>query len=64
MEVVDRWGNIVYQGTDLPVNNESEGWNGMARGKLAATGVYMYIVEVQFLDGEKEVIHGDLSIVK
>ena len=64
MEVVDRWRNIVYQGTDLPVNNESEGWNGMARGKLAATGVYMYVVEIQFLDGEKEVIHGDLSIVK
>ncbi|MDF2159308.1 PKD domain-containing protein [Algoriphagus sp. CAU 1675] len=40
MQVFDRWGNIIYMGSD--------GWNGKAKGEDVPPGVYTYLVVYQF----------------
>lgn len=68
--VFDRWGELV---AELPLTgvapecNSPNGaviWDGTFRGKRAADGVYVYYVEVLFLDGVKLIYRGDVTIMK
>jgi len=47
MQIFNRWGTLVFETTD-PNNN----WNGTMNGNDAATGVYFYIVEAKYANGE------------
>lgn len=62
--VFDRWGNEVFGTTDLPVNEETNGWDGMYRGKFVNSGVYVYFVEIEFIDGSKEIFKGDITVTR
>ncbi len=64
LDVYSRWGNHVFRATDIPVNDESFGWDGKFNGKPMNPGVYVYYAEVQFLDGVVETYKGDVTIVK
>lgn len=59
MQIVNRWGRIVYDST-----NPAEGWDGKIGGKKAAPGVYFYdITATGFNDGEKEHRKGFLHLI-
>lgn len=64
LRVFDRWGNLLFEGSDLPLNQESNGWNGLFNGKPLGVGVYAYMAEVRFIDGEVLLYEGDISIIK
>jgi gliding motility-associated-like protein len=67
LRVFDRWGELVYQVTDLPPSENPDpatGWDGTFRGKLMNPGVYVYIAEVEFLDGEVLLYRGDVTLVR
>ncbi len=63
LQVYDRWGAMVYEGRNLPGDNSS-GWNGRFKGDFAPAGVYVYYAEVEFLDGFREVIQGDVVLIR
>ncbi len=63
VSIFNRWGALVYKGEDL-AKDQSEGWDGMFKGKLSESGVYIVMVEVTYIDGEKQIFNGDLVIVK
>ena len=60
--VVDRWGNVLFNKSDLTAGHETEGWNGTFKGQVVKPGVYVYQIEVQFTDGATETIFGDITI--
>lgn len=62
--IYDRWGSMVYQMNDLILNDTSAGWNGTHRGRPAQTGVYIWSAEIEFIDGRREVIKGDVSLFR
>jgi gliding motility-associated-like protein len=64
MAVYDRWGEQVFARTDIQANNPNDGWNGLFNGKEVQTGVYTYVVEVEYLDGEMETLTGTVTLVK
>ena len=39
-------------------------WDGRYRGRSAPSGVYIYIIEIEFTDGEKLVYRGDLTLIR
>lgn len=47
MQIFNRWGTLVFETTD-PDNN----WNGSINGNEAATGVYYFIVNAEYANGE------------
>ncbi|MEO0470241.1 MAG: PKD domain-containing protein, partial [Bacteroidota bacterium] len=56
MEIVDRWGRLVYAGTSSP----QDGWNGVNQnGNRSVEGVYYYVVKI----GEKAYT-GNLTLVR
>ena len=47
IQIFNRWGTLVFESTD-PDNN----WNGIINGHDASTGVYYYVVNAEYANGE------------
>lgn len=66
MRVYDRWGEMVYQRERFYPNNDnlSEGWDGRYNGSFVNPGVFVYVVEVKFLDGRVLLYRGDVTVIR
>ncbi|MEO0875430.1 MAG: gliding motility-associated C-terminal domain-containing protein [Bacteroidota bacterium] len=65
MEIFNRWGQLLYQETDLPVGTSSVGWAGRsANNRVVDQGVYLYRIEVEFLDGTIREFAGDITLLR
>ncbi|HOY04472.1 MAG TPA: gliding motility-associated C-terminal domain-containing protein [Saprospiraceae bacterium] len=64
LRIYDRWGELLYEGLDVPKNDPSIGWRGRARGKDVMPGVYIYIVDVVMSDGTTAILTGDVTVVR
>ncbi len=62
--VFDRWGELVFEDTDFPVNNVQRGWNGQFRGKNCQAGMYVWYAEVEYLDGFEQVLQGNTALIR
>lgn len=59
MEIFDRWGNKQFESANL-----HEGWDGVANGRKAPAGVYLYKVKAVGLDGEIFDFKGTLHLIR
>jgi len=64
MTVADRWGNILFKKQDFEANDELAGWDGTSRGKELNVGVYIYTMEVEFIDGHVRSFGGDVTLAR
>ncbi|MCF8239395.1 MAG: gliding motility-associated C-terminal domain-containing protein [Saprospiraceae bacterium] len=64
LAVYDRWGNALYARSDLKINDPSAGWDGTFREELMDPGVYVYVVEVELVDGQIRLFKGDVTVVR
>lgn len=62
--IFDRWGNLVFEASQIALGYERLGWNGMFNGKPMGTGVYTYVAQVRFIDQEVLRYEGDVTIVR
>jgi gliding motility-associated-like protein len=62
--VFDRWGEMVFQSKDFTPNDVTAGWDGTFRDKPMLPDVYVWVLEVEYLDGYKEVLHGQSTIIR
>jgi gliding motility-associated-like protein len=63
--VFTRWGNLVSESQGLSFENirELPLWDGLIDGKTAPTEVYVYFVELEYINGETEIIRGDATLL-
>ncbi|MCB9313343.1 MAG: gliding motility-associated C-terminal domain-containing protein [Lewinellaceae bacterium] len=64
LAIFDRWGNALYSRSDLPINDPSAGWDGTFRDEVMDPGVYIYVVEVELVNGEVQLYKGDVTVVR
>ena len=67
MRIFDRWGELVYERTGpfLPDNTtDDEGWDGSLKGKRMNAAVFVYLIEVEFVDGIKLLYRGDVTLLR
>ncbi|MEP6646321.1 MAG: gliding motility-associated C-terminal domain-containing protein, partial [Saprospiraceae bacterium] len=64
MVIYSRWGELLYDASDLSPNDPSKGWDGRFKNEFLNPGVYVYHVEVEFIDGLKEVLQGDITLLR
>jgi gliding motility-associated-like protein len=60
LSIFNRWGEKIYQTSDAHL----EGWDGRFRGEPQASGVYIYTLDVQFLDRRKLVKMGEVNLIR
>jgi gliding motility-associated-like protein len=63
-QVFDRWGEIVYETADAPLNDSNYGWDGTYKGQAMNGGVFVWVAEVEFEDGERLVYKGSTVLIR
>ncbi len=64
MRIFNRWGDLVYERKDLPFGDESTGWDGRFKGKLLNSGVYVFLLEMEFINGDVRRYSGDITLLR
>jgi gliding motility-associated-like protein len=64
LKIFDRWGNAVFESGPFPPNDPNYGWNGKYQGQPMNPAVFVFYTEVIYLDGRKEVIKGDVMLLR
>ena len=59
MTIYNRWGEMVFESDDLAI-----GWDGYYRGVLSQQDVYVWKVEVRYIDGSVYQQIGDVTLVR
>lgn len=65
LRIFDRWGNLVFQRENLAhPTSIDDGWDGRKDNKELEQGVYVYVAEVEFIDGKIIQYKGDITLVR
>ena len=67
VQVYDRWGGLLFSETNFDPNclDGIKLWEGEGQnGKPVNPGVFVYVVEVEFLDDVKLVYRGDVTVLR
>ncbi|MCG8328596.1 MAG: gliding motility-associated C-terminal domain-containing protein [Chitinophagales bacterium] len=62
--IFNRWGEPMFEYFDFPPNDPLYGWDGSHRGELMNGGVYVYMAELEFVDGEVVLYKGDVILMR
>jgi gliding motility-associated-like protein len=63
-KVFSRRGDMVFERYDFPANVETKGWDGTLDGKYMNPAVFVWIADVEFVDGTVGRFKGDVTLVK
>jgi gliding motility-associated-like protein len=63
-QIFDRWGNRLFIQNNFFPDDPAHGWDGSFNGRVVNPGVYLYMAEIEYLDGETEIKQGDVTVVR
>ena len=64
LRIFNRWGEVVFEKYDMPINAASAGWDGTWKGKKADAGVYIYQLEIYCKNGELITYNGNITLIR
>ncbi|MEM9917700.1 MAG: gliding motility-associated C-terminal domain-containing protein [Bacteroidota bacterium] len=64
LRVFNRWGALVYEASNIPLNDETLGWDGRFKSKALPPDVFAFYAVVEFIDDETVLVEGDITITK
>jgi gliding motility-associated-like protein len=62
--VYSRWGELLFEKTNMALNDEYAGWNGTFNGRKLNPDVYVYIIEATCDTGEPIRFKGDVTLLR
>jgi len=62
--IFDRWGEVVFENQNTAPNTPEHGWDGLSKGQELNSGVYIYYIEVRFIDGTILPYSGELTLIR
>lgn len=63
LQVYGRSGHLIFENRNFQPNDPLMGWNGKWRNRLAPPGYYVWMAEVEYLDGSRERLKGGVALV-
>ncbi len=64
LRIYNRWGALIFEVRDIDLNDELLGWDGTFKGERLPPDVFAYYTVIEFIDDERLLFEGDISIVK
>jgi gliding motility-associated-like protein len=64
LRVYDRWGGQVFEGKNIPLNAENQGWDGTFDGKQLNPDAFTFYALIRFIDGEEVLYKGSVTLVR
>ena len=62
--IFDRWGELLFEAQNFNINDTNYAWDGNFKGQPMTSGVYVWYIEVQYIDGAKEILKGHTTLVR
>jgi gliding motility-associated-like protein len=63
LRIYNRWGEMVFDKNDFPINDPSSGWDGTYKGRKPVADVYVYQVEIYCDNGDIIHFDGNISLI-
>ncbi len=60
MNIYNRWGQLIFTTTTL----DGRGWDGKFNNENQPEGVYIYVIDATFKDGQKEHHQGNVTLLR
>jgi gliding motility-associated-like protein len=60
MDIYNRWGQLIFETTSL----DGSGWDGKLNNVDQPEGVYVYVIDGTFKDGQKEHHQGNVTLLR
>lgn len=64
LRIFNRWGEVVFEQQNFPVNNPVYGWDGKYKGNKPAPDVYVYQVEVFCENSQVVRFEGNIALIQ
>ena len=64
LNILDRWGNILFTKSGASLNDPNHGWDGSYKGKVVNPGVYLWFAEILLDDGTIVQHSGDITLIR
>ena len=64
LQIFDRWGNKVFSELNMEPIDDSKSWDGSFNDIIVETGVYVWMANIFYIDGQSEVHSGDVTLIK
>jgi len=62
-KIFSRWGELIYKVNAFQPNDPTISWDGTFKGKMLQPGVFVYSIEIEFIDGKIINYKGDVTII-
>ena len=62
--IYNRWGELLFERTNIKINDKSNAWDGTFNGGNSRPDVYVYLIDAVCDTGEPLFLKGDVTIVK
>jgi gliding motility-associated-like protein len=62
--IFNRWGEVVFENREFPVNDALAGWDGIYKGKKAKADIYVYQIEIICSNGETIKYSGNIALIQ
>ena len=62
--IYNRWGELLFERTNIAMNDETNAWDGTFGGGTPRPDVYVYVVDAICETGEPIFIKGDVTIIR
>jgi gliding motility-associated-like protein len=63
LRIYDRWGSLIFEKQDFPLNEPNFGWDGTYRGEKMQ-GVFTWYALVGFIDGVESQYEGNITVLR
>jgi gliding motility-associated-like protein len=60
MNIYNRWGQLIFETSAL----DGRGWDGKLNDIPQPEGVYVYVIDAIFKDGQKEHHQGNVTLLR
>jgi gliding motility-associated-like protein len=62
--IYNRWGELIFDRTNMPVNDKSYGWDGTFKSQPLKPDVFVWIMDAECTNGEHTQTKGDISLIR
>ena len=64
LRIYDRWGELVFETFNIPLNDPLFGWDGTFRDRDMQPAVFVYVAFVSFVDNSRKKFTGDITLLR
>jgi gliding motility-associated-like protein len=64
LRIFNRWGQLIFERDNFPVNDRSAGWDGTYGGQKLSPDAYIYLCEVICENNETIQLKGDVTLIR